>query len=409
MKICPFCKEEIPEEAKVCPICNETLNTTRKTTCPYCKEGIEEGLGVCPACGESLQSKIFNLNIQLSKNCKKYLLIAISALLVLFGIAQIVLRYENLYYQGTVSYFEEFNVSHVANFSGMYSTFTKLQSHEKDILIPYLESKHLISNKDKVFLAYYNNLLSCLNKFNDINSNNENSYGMGYYLEYSNQKLANGKPAMIGDEYGRKMQFTPVMEKTHDEYSGDYMRIKEIKITDPEVPLLKISYAGEGVFDAELNYNYLSKTYSEYLGAAWKDYLSLKAKEQKDLNCGTYYQDGAINPSMSTLTEWIIAWQNFKKKHPKFMTDKIEKDLKRYTRNFMERTYGTFNLSDDSLLPEAKKSYEEFLKKVNTNSNEYRAVNKCYSILKTNGYKFSDEFYSCVNEFENVEIPWNWY
>lgn len=56
-----------------------------------------------------------------------------------------------------------------------------------------------------------------------------------------------------------------------------------------------------------------------------------------------------------------------------------------------------------------KKSYEEFLKKVNTSSSEYSVVNKCYSILKTHGYKSSDEFYSCVNEFENMEDPWNWY
>lgn len=409
MKICPFCKEEIPEEAKVCPICNETLNTTRKIICPYCQEEIEEGSGVCPACGESLQSKKFNLNIKLSKNFKKYFLIVISILLILFGITQIVLRYENLYYKATVSYFEEFNISHVVNFGGMHSTFTKLQSHEKDVLIPYLESKHLTNNKDKVFLAYYETLLTCLNKFNEINADNENSDGLGYYLEYANPKLANGKPVMFGFEYGRKMQFTPVMEKAHDEYSGDYMRIKEIKITEPNIPHLKIPYSGEGVFDAELNYDYLSKTYSKYLGSAWKDYLSLKDKEQKDLNCGTYYQDGALNPSMSTLTEWIMAWQSFKKKHSKFMTDKIEKDLKKYTRNFMESTYRTFNFSDDSLLPEAKKSYEEFLKKVNTNSSEYSVVNKCYSILKIHGYKSSDEFYSCVNEFENMEDPWNWY
>ncbi|MCM1264729.1 MAG: zinc ribbon domain-containing protein [Candidatus Gastranaerophilales bacterium] len=412
MKICPFCGEEIPDNAEKCPICNEVLNISKEKTCPYCKEKITEDVTVCPACGESLQSK--KINIKLGKNCKKYLLIVIAVLLALLGITQIISRYETLYYKANVSYFEELNISQVVNFGGMYGKFTKLSSCEKDILKPYLEAKHLKQNKDKIFLAYYETLLSCLNKFNEINASNEDSNGLGYYLEYSNQQLANGKPVSFGyehgqNEYGRKMRFTPIMGKAHDEYSGEYMCIKEIKITEPDVPQLKISYSGEGVFEAELNYGYLYNTYAKYLGSAWKDYLSIKSKEQKDLDSNTYYIDGALNPSMHALTEWIIAWQTFSKKYPKFMTDKIEKDLRRYTADFMVSTYRTFDYSDDRLIPEAKKSYEAFLKKVNSNTKEYKIVNKCYSLLKLHDYKANDEFYACVSEYENKENDWNWY
>ena len=55
--------------------------------------------------------------------------------------------------------------------------------------------------------------------------------------------------------------------------------------------------------------------------------------------------------------------------------------LNLYTSDFISSTYTTFDYINNNLLPEAKKDYEVFLKKVDPKSDEYKAVEKCYSVL----------------------------
>ena len=53
------------------------------------------------------------------------------------------------------------------------------------------------------------------------------------------------------------------------------------------------------------------------------------------------------------------------------------------------------------MLPEAKKAYEEFLSSVNPKTKEYNTVKTCYNILKENKFKATNEFFICVENYEN--------
>jgi hypothetical protein len=51
---CPYCMEEISEEAVICPHCRSRLRANSPThggTCPYCKEAINPEATKCKYCG----------------------------------------------------------------------------------------------------------------------------------------------------------------------------------------------------------------------------------------------------------------------------------------------------------------------------------------------------------------------
>lgn len=92
----------------------------------------------------------------------------------------------------------------------------------------------------------------------------------------------------------------------------------------------------------------------------------------------------------------------FSKKYPNFIIKKeVQDDLTLYTSSIISNIYRTFDIETEKLIPEAKTAYEDFLNRVDKNTNEYKWVNKCYSILKKYNYKYSEEFNSCSDKSLN--------
>ncbi len=416
MKTCPFCKEEIPDDASVCPVCNEKLNATK--ACPYCNEEIPANLRVCPACGEVLKQQV---NIRVNK---KVLITLCSTLLVLFvliGVSIGILSYEAksvnainhevfILLDAKVKALLDVNKEGIKSFDNLYDVLTEF-SQKEAMIKKYLAQPHLQINKDRAFIIYYKAIEAVCEGFNDINYSSDYRYSISSF----NSTLNSGYADAFGYELEKSIRIVPIMYKP-SEYNGSYNHIKALKITKPQVPFIKMSYAGEGYFEAEINYKYLCDEYSKYLSSDIKEYLSLKQKEEQELDNHIYYKDGAIGVTRTVLTDWIISWQNFRDKYPKFRIENINEMLNFYTADFINSLYTTFDYDnsllptakkditfgyDNSLLPTAKKDYETFLQKVNPKTPEYKAVEKCYSILKEHGFKYTNEFTVCYEEWIN--------
>lgn len=364
--------------------------------CPYCGEEIPENVLKCPECNELLVTK---QRIKLGKNL--LIKIGCAILTILFITVTVLLcwKYEDESIKTMISSIRVLP-SEYSNgtyyYDDVYDVFVQT-AREEGYLDKYLSNLHLPQNKDKAFLTYYNKLEASCGLLNFVNYS---QYDFMDTISAFNGILNKGNSYEFGSSYKSALHVIPIM-LDKSEYPDSVNRIKTLKITKPQTPFIKMSYGGEGYFVAEVNYEYLNKKYSKYLSPALKDYLAIRQKEEKDMNYHTYYIDGAVGVSRTVLTDWIIAWQNFRKKYPKFKPDEMDRILNLYTSDFISSTYTTFDYINNNLLPEAKKDYEVFLKKVDPKSDEYKAVEKCYSVLKAHNYKETNEFYVCRDEWRN--------
>ena len=77
-KICPFCKETIPNKSKKCPICAEEINFI---TCEFCKEENLLGSRSCKSCGQEIslryKYKIFTILNNYWNNHLKHIFLVI--------------------------------------------------------------------------------------------------------------------------------------------------------------------------------------------------------------------------------------------------------------------------------------------------------------------------------------------
>lgn len=160
------------------------------------------------------------------------------------------------------------------------------------------------------------------------------------------------------------------------------------EIFNPFCPVLKIVHCGEGDLCTVINYDYLLKNKS-MLGPAMQEYLNLRKKEETILNNSKLFLGaGEVSVPMSTLTDWIIMWQDFLKKNPRFyLKDVINYDIRKYTYYFAAYD---FYPNSETVSYEAKKEYKTFLKKVNPKTDSYAFVKRCYDMLEMNNFKYSD-------------------
>lgn len=284
----------------------------------------------------------------------------------------------------------------IHNFSDIYNVLNELKKDEI-VMKNYLNENHSALNKDKVFEAYYSNLKKGCEYFDSVNYSEEPDDNT---VNLWNSKLWEGYSHNYENSDDSSIHITPIMKR--DDYK-DY-RVERLKITYPQVPFIEMIYSGEGYFSSGICYKYLYANYGKYLSPALKDYISLRAREENDLNGTAYYIDASITVSKATLMKWIMSWQEYKNKYPNFKSDYIDKALNLYTGDFLvsyeNSFFQTFDF-DDNLLPEAKEAYEIFLEKVNPKTKEYQIVSKCYDVLKENNLKYSNEFKTCVDAWKN--------
>lgn len=290
----------------------------------------------------------------------------------------------------------------------IYDDICKLlikQKQKEVIMKNYISKIHLTKNKDKVFEIYYNNLIGICNLFNKLIWREEDAESS---ITSFNSQLNEGNPAFFGNVYSDdeiNKTYIRIMPTMKIEPVYNRKIIDTLNITYPQVPFIKMVYAGEGYFESSINYKYLNEKYSSFLSKSFKDFILLKQEEEKFLDGNAYYIDATVSLSKKQLLDLIISWQKFRENYPNFKQEDVTKTLKIYTSDFMcgsDNSFGfTFDYLDNRLLPEAKKAYEEFLSSVNPKTKEYNIVKTCYNILKEHNYKATNEFFICVENYKN--------
>lgn len=247
---------------------------------------------------------------------------------------------------------DDYNTYIVQNFDEISKKYPKNTKKQDKLYSEYLRK-----------IEYYSNLL-----------NNNLELAM-YELSVNRTNTS----IIYKDKVGYKVQFDNIKD----------LNIVSSEVFNPHCPVLKIIHIGEGWFSTTVNYDYLAK-HKNQLGSAMQEYLDLRKKEQSILKNQDLWLDGGyVCASMSTLTDWIVMWQDFLNKYPKFyLKDKIEDDICRYAYYFVvnDFTPTTFTLPDES-----KKAYQYFFNKVKPKSESaeaYAFVKRCYEMLEMDNFKY---------------------
>ncbi|OPH53455.1 hypothetical protein BC351_06215 [Paenibacillus ferrarius] len=116
----------------------------------------------------------------------------------------------------------------------------------------------------------------------------------------------------------------------------------------------------QGDFYWRVDYEALRKTYSKLLSVETQDYLSLRATEDNQ----RFSSDGSLKITRTELGERIIAAESYLTKYTKgvhkpVVTTLYQDYMKEYVQNYR---YDAIDETTMKLLPEVKKSYEQFVK-----------------------------------------------
>ncbi len=162
----------------------------------------------------------------------------------------------------------------------------------------------------------------------------------------------------------------------------------------------KIGTRGEGTFAAEEDTDYLLKTFAKNISTPFVAYFTFAKKSRN------YAFDGGLSISHEELRKLIILGDDIVKKYPDFKTTSlVEAILKKLVSSYMlgldnTPVYGGKRI----LLPEVKKSLENFLKE-NKQSTYYPLVKYSYDLLKRNGFKMTDKVYAdIVKKLREIKV-----
>lgn len=383
-KTCPFCGEEIKVTAKKCKHCKNWLPAED------CKISKTEEKQIEEISNPNIAEK--NVVITSDKNQKKTIIIlSITIAVLIIAIIGIFItlhfvNFENSQeYLGATEYKDKFifKESLINQDSPTLQEISQINQAEKELKNNLLNNNDNLV-KDEFFNAFLEVLesytknawydFSLIDQNKDINNKNGISYK--YIITGSKEGF---------DENGNKTMY----------------KVGYYKIINPLNNSLALTINGEG-YSFTINYEYLYKTYAQYLGNDFTNYLKIKAKQTLDMNYSTMYSDGYLSIDYLSLVDWILDCEKYIKTNPIILKDKVNDEIRDYTRALMWNNQ-TFDIQTGIMSDKAKNAYEKFLNNADKSSEEYLAVNKAYHILKRNNFKSNEEFNNFYQKYQNNE------
>lgn len=214
----------------------------------------------------------------------------------------------------------------------------------------------------------------------------------------------------VADTVTRDSMFV-VFNDFYNSVAGSYLENNEVVNTQLEnspssevVNKLRTSLASygisisssEGTFYLEPQTEYLLKNFGSVLSPAYREYLTIGSKEQRE----RFAEDGTILISSDSLTSRIMTWESFMTRYPDFISIKIAQDqYAQYLGAYLSGMDNSraFDPSTNRLSDSSKVSFESFIVK-NSESKSTEVVKAYLDLLKSTNFNYTDKVDSFLLE-----------
>lgn len=178
-------------------------------------------------------------------------------------------------------------------------------------------------------------------------------------------------------------------DSLHSKLAGDVAEgtIKRIKASLSDYGM-NLSTA-EGEYYLEPETDWMAKNFGDKLSAAYKEFLVITAKEQKE----KFTEDGSIVIPIETLMARIITWEDFIAKHPGFISiNKAEDFYTQYMEAFMVGTENSkvFDPVSRKLNDKSKSALETYVQN-NPGRKSATIIKAFYDFLKSSNFLYSEK------------------
>ncbi len=181
---------------------------------------------------------------------------------------------------------------------------------------------------------------------------------------------------------------------TQLEKSPSSEAVKQLKVSLASYGILLSS--SEGTFYLEPQTEYLLKNFGPALSPAYREYLTIGAKEQQK----RFADDGTILISSDSLTSRIMTWENFMTKYPDFISIKMAQDqYSQYMGAFLAGMDNSrvFDTTTNRLNDSSKVAFESFVSK-NPESISTGVVKAYLGLLESTNFNYTDRVDSFLLE-----------